>query len=583
MIPTREKLVAVAHVSRDDLITSMANSSLPTLLEGVNTNAFEDIGRELAALHKSRVADVIGYFAGLSWEGLTHQQSFKIEEVLSYFGGYLGEDVEDVFRFFQTVAAAARRGATYKLERAFETWCEVNPNLLGSFLERLEHSDTPGPYLHILLGKFRADFPDDAFSACMRLTRDARGDIRRQAIYALGGFNYGTAGDAALARSRVIEIMGANEPDDRRSAIFAACSLARQPETATADLVSALQSQAQYADPESREMLLSGLLSAPKVLPETLKTTLVGLVAQVQLAEERDVSLLNQWLYHTNLDTARDSVLDVLNAVISSSARGWSFEGLHGFRYRVMQQSQDLLGWYAIRWLLNPSQDAAKNLHQLFQPLDHGLYNFKLDRQDLSEPDVFYLARKVFVHLIYAHGPAVSFLCAFLLHLPSKPRRALEQEIAAFWLRNFPADLELFDAHCVQFPAHGLAASVKRMRRISEEYFKPLKSLPRNAAMRPSSQERRVQQEIAHERSKEIRRAADEGSILPSIVHKSTLLYGRSSVTYLHGDDVDQPPIRQVIPLQHFEASLEMPAMDVLAPAYLNHLLHRFRSEPRPK
>ncbi|RUW52218.1 hypothetical protein EOA32_13505 [Mesorhizobium sp. M1A.F.Ca.ET.072.01.1.1] len=91
-----------------------------------------------------------------------------------------------------------------------------------------------------------------------------------------------------------------------------------------------------------------------------------------------------------------------------------------------------------------------------------------------------------------------------------------------------------------------------------------------------------MQTEIAQERNKQIGRIAEENSIFAGLFHKSTLLYGRSSVVYVYPDSSGEP-IRQVMQLQSFETSSALPRMDVLYPARLNYLIYRLRVEERPK
>jgi len=119
------------------------------------------------------------------------------------------------------------------------------------------------------------------------------------------------------------------------------------------------------------------------------------------------------------------------------------------------------------------------------------------------------------------------------------------------------------------------------MRSTVEAYEGALREMAPNRALMPSSSERRVQAERKRDRDTEIRRAAKENSIFGSMVHTSTILYGRSSVTYMYPGD-GQDPVRQIMPLGRYEISVPNPQMDVLCPTRLNFRLFRFRQERRP-
>lgn len=583
-----EKTVAAAAVGTTmdgipthDLVAAMLDGSLPEKLEALGLEGSETVGGSMAQLQSQGTADVIEYLLGIQWTALPQRQKWILQHTLQSFAEQMKTDLSRTFVFFHEVRKAAGADARYYLDQGFVGWCSVNPSLLRGFAASIASGKEDAPYLHALLVHLHAIEPDEAFAVAVDFTDDQRPDVKRQAISALAGFDLSDQNQADAVEARVLELIGSTDAGVARSAILAACQLIRRPGQAYAGLLEILQRDDLVASAEGRRALTIGLLGQPKMLPPPLDRTLTALVRRLSLDDQEDVSLLNQWLYHTDIDVDRHIVLEVLNAVIANSSDGWSFQGVHGFRHRDTGQG-GVLGWYVIRWLLDGTHRTRDNLHELFAPLDSSIHQFSLSGMGLRDADVHYLARKVFAYLMFSHGPAVSMLCAFLIELKGAGKKDLEDFVATFWLRNFPADLELFDAYSKQHPKSRLKASIQRIRSGLDAYLGPLKALPPNPALRPSSLERRVQAEIAHDRSKEIRRNADRGSIFSQLMQKSVLLYGRSSVSYMQTEDPANS-VRQVVPLHTFETSMAVPSMDVLAPARLMHLLYRFRSEARPK
>lgn len=286
-------------------------------------------------------------------------------------------------------------------------------------------------------------------------------------------------------------------------------------------------------------------------------------------------------LYKMDLGEDRETIFDTLTALLTQETDAPSLEVFDSLTHKIVTADHSLLCWYATRWLLDGDIGICRQLSALFPPLNRSPYDFDLSSFNLTPAEVFYLARKIYVYLMFNHGAGVSLLIACLMELKLELRKQLEADIASFWLCNFPGDIEIFKAAIEAAPRKGLKVSVTRLRAHIDTYEKPLQTLPENPALRPSTMERRIQAELARERGRDVGRMAMKKSILGDLVHTSHLLYGRTSVTYVYRGEGEEP-IRQVMPMQSFQTSAPLPKMDVLFPTRLNYLLYRFRREKRP-
>ena len=70
---------------------------------------------------------------------------------------------------------------------------------------------------------------------------------------------------------------------------------------------------------------------------------------------------------------------------------------------------------------------------------------------------------------------------------------------------------------------------------------------------------------------------ASKGSIIDLIATRQTLLYGNSSIYYIHRGDGEQ--VRQEMKMQSFSHSTEMPRLNVLDPESLDYILRVYRCE----
>lgn len=568
-------------IAGEDLLQSMLDGSLPEKLEQLDPEVGEATGRAMAALHAEGRTDAMSFLLELEWFTMPFRRKWILRHALEAFAGHVEDNSQKVLAFFQAARHLDGSGSNHALDQAFEAWCDTHRSAVPDFVRSIKDKDVESAYLHAMLIRLWRDAPEDAIEFAVSFSRNPRDDMRSQAIFALGGFDYRNAADAEPAIVRLLELLPTSDPSDARAAILASCSLVRKPFGVDMRIVDALRSDGIAGDVERRRLLISGLLGRGGEVPTELADATTHLVRRLSLLDQFDVGLINRWLYEADLHRDRGIVLDVLSDVAANSADQWSFRALHGFTHRVSAATPSNLGWYVVKWLLEGTHQIRENLHELFSPLDQSIHGFDLSDLGLTKAEVPFLARKVFVHLMFSHGPAVSMLCALLTQLKGKKRMDLETEISDFWLRNFPNDIELFDAFERLHARSGLKASIGRLRSALNTYRAPIKDMSANPALRPSTMERRVQMEIAHERSRQVMRRADENSIFAQLVHKSVLLYGRSSVSYVQAGDGD--PVRQVLPFQHIEHSVAIPTMDVLAPTRLLMLLQRFRNEPRPR
>ena len=122
---------------------------------------------------------------------------------------------------------------------------------------------------------------------------------------------------------------------------------------------------------------------------------------------------------------------------------------------------------------------------------------------------------------------------------------------------------------------------MKRLERSVKSYLKELGKHGICSAFRPSEREYRYQQYKHLDLMQGIQRDALRGSIVSQIAHKSVVLYGTSTIYYMHADD-ESGPRRQEAPFGTLQQTIEIPRLTVFDPVGLEFALGRFRAEPPP-
>jgi len=558
------------------------NSDLTNFLVELPYGETEPVAITLAEWHNAKQINLVGLFRSLNWNELNDQADRRWRQIFSAALSHLHIEPKVALELCYQILDIKTDATQHDVFSGFEGWLSQSETNAEITTELILGSKRDSVLLWTALLSWGKKDADKAISAAIKASSDKRLHIRSQSIRALGLIIGGSEDVIADKDNTLVEIAANEIVEDHLSAIDAILCICDDGSNSSQKLIDCLDSVAKNPLPETRNQLIAGLLFHPKAFSETLRDTVFVLMETVTSEYPATLDHIDLILYKLDTDQERNRIFNIMSAIAHQKNAAPKLDIFDSTSYKLQSGDNSVLGWFVINWLLDGQFSTCNAVNSFFPPLDQSIYNFDLSEFNLSDSEIYYLTRKVFVYLMFDHGPAVSLLAACLVAISSRAKKDLEIEIGNFWLRNFPGDIKLFKAHIKTYPSRGMKASIKRMGKMIDEYSAPLHNLPRNPAMRPSALERRAQAEIDHQRQKEISKHADKKSILGSIFHKSILLYGRSSIVYVHrgkGED----PIRQEMQLQTFETSTAIPRMDVLYPARLNYMLHKFRREKRPK
>lgn len=506
----------------------------------------------------------------------------RVERTIEGFSGSVRDSPKRISHFFHKLYNGAAGQQTYNISKGFEDWISANRLQSCELAMLIKNGGQDSPFLGFILLAWREIAPSDALDATIDFSYDDRTNIKRQAIYSLGLFKYGDENEASKAEARLVEAVLSSENTHRITALSAITHQLKIQQEKSARLTELVGSLTDTTDKEIRHELIQGFTLHQGAYTPSIQSKVISLMKTVGLDCIETLDVIDHAFYTMDIDKQRDTVFETLTAILSQKDMAPQLTVFDMLMDKIANAPHELIGWYVTRWLLDGDYNICSQISSVFAPFDDSIYEFKLGSFALKPAEIFYLVRKIYVYLMFSHGPAVSFLSECLLLLDVSDRIHLEDDISSFWLRNYPNDIDLFDKVHDTHKNQELKSSIERMRQRVESYENPLRSQPLNAALKPSTMERRIQAEIAHVRNKEMHKAAEKKSIFASMMHKSTLLYGNSSVTYIYTTPTDEP-VRQVVPLKSFTTSTTLPRMDTLYPARLNYLLYRFRLESRPK
>jgi hypothetical protein len=123
-------------------------------------------------------------------------------------------------------------------------------------------------------------------------------------------------------------------------------------------------------------------------------------------------------------------------------------------------------------------------------------------------------------------------------------------------------------------PAYG---AIQKALAKDQEFYAGLAAAGTIKELHPSEYQRDVVRQRLHEDMRAVHKLAESKSVLINLVHRSTILYGNRSLTYVKDADGEQRAV--ALDLKSFGTSFELPRREILDPVGLDYMLRVFRVE----
>ncbi|MHB9878755.1 hypothetical protein ACSMXM_03695 [Pacificimonas sp. ICDLI1SI03] len=566
-----------------DTHAALATDELLSHLAEVPYGEVENVASALVSLVQDGELGFTTEFAS-TLSGLTRATSRRIEQILAVVLPQIDCEPSVVLDISHALIDLCEQpGSEHTAISMFEKWLRAHDAKSAEVLGALESDSRDSPLLLGTLLAFAKVDADKAVSRAVAICDDPRPVMRRHAAMALGymeltGEHLQSANDFLVKRSGPASL--GIDRVNAISAIHRRLQSIEDPKDEPQQLFEALQAACDNPPPAVLNELVHGLILDKIKHPTSLKESIFALMPNVLADQPQTIDLIDMVLYGLDLDTERDLVLRVIKGMLTGGPRAIGIDALDSTKHKLAAEPSTILGWYIVELLLDGRQTLGEAASRVFPPLDVNLYPLDLDPHDLSEDEVFYLVRKVFAYLMLDRGPAVSLLAACLKLLSGGALKAMEDEIASFWLGNYPGDIALFESVLDTSPE--LKPSVKRLKEARDTYLKGLSEGRGNDAFKPSPPERQAQWDRKRKEQHQIAKQAHKSSIFLSLIQTKTMLYGRGAVSYVYGPGADEPTRHEMLYQSH-ETSTPIPRMEVHCPERLAFLRYRFRLEERPQ
>lgn len=568
----------------------IAASKTGSFLEAVyNAYLAEPEGREslhleIAALHNEGRVDVIVEFEKLSTKLSGGSDFFMTRHVFEKALPDINAPIDAVMRcVLQLQRDAGQDMAAGTIFSGYINYCGKDASRALEALKIIEAA--PDQFADMLpatiVAGSRIDNPYYV-AEVIRLSQHPEKTLRQRAVFSFSRVQWPK--DAAVPDSALsaLEASAASEVDDDifASIVRSAFAFYRQDKSTESRVTALIGGVLPNGDQYTLHAASEILGFETKDIPSHLLDLLLTHMKRVKPTHGVTLNNIDYGIAHLLKGQGAENGLRLLEEFLLTHAGRLTIKVFHSAA-GVIRQDKALLSKVMTRWLLNGARVLCESVHEIGGThLGEDLV-VDVDATELQPADatrIIFVARKAigyfFVKPITAAGILISLM---RLAADDKVIEHLGQLMFNPILLNYTGSAcEYVEAQANKESGKVKETLDKALASISD-YLETLREMPTLAALHPGQAHREAYRRYISESTAASMKEAEKQSVFLNLVTKSTLLYGRKSINYVHGGG--GPPQRTEFPLISHSVQMEMPRMGNIDEHGLNYMLRVFRAE----
>jgi hypothetical protein len=543
----------------------------------------EDIADELARLHNAGRIDLVAAFSQLRNRDGQNLNFFTTRRIFEQALPKIDAPVANVITCVNTLfGQAGSDGMAGTILSAFIEYCandSLRPEKALAIIDR--QPELIGLLPSALIAGSRNDF-DDFLKKTLNYSRSEVPPARSQAVFAIGRLAWKSDVSVSEPVYARLEELADNESDDAilANTVNSAYSLVANADTDQARLTAVIDKALGKGGDVSIHTASSIFGFETKGIPTELLDVLVPHLLSVKAENNRTIDNIDFGIDHLFKSGETAKALEVIEGLLLRNPGMLSMAAFDSVRGTILTK-QELLHRVVTRWLLNGAPVFCTAIHDMIQGVGGQPVRLEVSGDEFDPPTsakCIFVAKKAIGYLFFSPVSAASLLISLMARAPDKGTLgALSQLLFDPLLMNYTGEaLEYVRQRSSDVPKKIKAALTEAIDSV-ESYLKELRAIEILPELHPSVAHReayyRVQSRLMAESYKE----AEKQSVFLSIMHKTILLYGRKSVTYVWGPDGSHRRIET--PMQSHSVQFETPRGEQLDPFGTDYLLRMFRME----
>ncbi|WP_039057969.1 hypothetical protein [Enterobacter sp. Bisph1] len=251
------------------------------------------------------------------------------------------------------------------------------------------------------------------------------------------------------------------------------------------------------------------------------------------------------------------------------------------FNHYLIKENNTLFCKLVTKWLLSGKNQLCRSVLDLFNNIHDEILESHVDKElcaDLSENIKLYLSRKIIGWLITKPTDVFTLISSVYVISSHQLQNKLEDLLFDPLFINYPRDLgKYLEIRKEKEGDNSLIALIHNLEIRMKNYVNGYEQVYSIKELKTPDNNRHLYWKMS---DRLMQKAKNNGpkSIFEDMFNIKHLLYGNSSIYYMHSS-TNEKPQRTETPMHTFSYSSEIPNMDIIDPFNFNYRLLRFRIE----
>lgn len=576
----KETLTAAAE--NGDFLDAVYTSRPP------EPDELEDFALEIAALHNDGHINAVAEFAKLDNTQGSGPDFFMMRLIFEKTLPHIDAPMRDVMHcVLHLYKGAGQDRAAGTIFNSYIAYCEKDPArpLEAMKIIEGEHDQFADALPSTIAAGSQIDNPHYLAEA-LRLGRHSAKVLRRRAVLSLASIEWPKEANVPEEALAGLERSATEEDDEILASVVKPAFTFYQQDKTTEARVTALIDNALSKGDECVLHAGSEIFGfETKKIPTPLLDVFLGHLKQVKPANKGTLKNIDGGITTLLKEAAAEKALRFLEELLLLYTDTLTIEDFNGAAGEILR-NKALLSRVTTRWFLNGAPALCESVNRIAQKSDNDTLSIEIDANELTTKDfkhIVFVARKAVGYLFMKPVTAASILISLMRPAPDdKTRKCLGELLLDYLLINYPGSVREYVKDQARQETGKVKATLDKALAELTAYFDPLRAVPTLAALHPSQAHREAYSRYTGDTGELFEasmKEAEKHSVLLRLASKSTLLYGRKAITYIHDGD-GGPPRRMEIPMTSYSVEMESPRMEHLDEHGLNYMLCFFRAEP---
>lgn len=553
-VPSAEKIIQLSDAG--NLAAELAEYHLPT------EDGSDTFLQRCVALHNDGDIDLVAVPGQPAFDAIDTHSFFTAQQFYCDAIPQLRTNAAALMACCRIlIERAGNDGVAHMPNGAFRQWCKGNPEDAAGVIREAK----AGNDLAMQFVTFALQGANDVETAT-EFVREYDDDRRLYGLSALGQMTFADSDSARHAIAAVEPFIASNNDDAVRvTALSAAFDILQRLEN-TALAKRLVQAAAQSPGPQVLYGLARLLFQPHSSLDMETAGIALNALRAVDAEHKGTIRLVDSGLRRMVGTPNESQTLDYLTEMLREEML--TIEQFHSTVQKLNTDNPQRVYELVVRWLLSGSIALASSAGQFVRAGKERVFNTSAQSLDLSPDQQLFLCRKamgfLFVHPVACCSIMVSVIRAADEDVRAQVGQFLFDPILLSYgggARDYLASLPSTDA---------AYDTVQNVLARFDEFYSAIDAIGSIKELHPSERQLDTAHQRSHDQMREAHKEAEKQSVLRKLMHHSTILHGKRTLTYVADPGGQKRAL--AMDLQKHSAYIELPHLEKLDPVGLDYL-----------